>query len=41
MEEQFDILMNAPIMDQVEDLMEAVRNDSKSGEKAKKLADAI
>lgn len=40
MEEQFDILMNAPIMDQVDDLMEAVRNDSKSGEKAKKLADA-
>jgi len=40
MEEQFDILMNAPIMDQAEDLMEAVRNDSKSGEKAKKLADA-
>lgn len=40
MEEQFDILMNAPIMDQVDYLMEAVRNDSKSGEKAKKLADA-
>lgn len=40
MEEQFDILMNAPIMDQVDDLMEAVRNDSTSGEKAKKLADA-
>ena len=40
MEEQFDILMNAPIMDQVDDLMEAVRNDSKSGEKAKQLADA-
>ncbi len=40
MEEQFDVLMNAPIMDQVDDLMEAVRNDSESGEKAKKLADA-
>lgn len=40
MEEQLDILMNAPISDQVEDLMESVRDDSKSAEKAKKLADA-